>query len=194
LSRMSTIRIPINLASEPFRRDRPILVASGVTAVLLLGVLALLVTIILREREAASETRELLARLNQQLSAVNRDIAGLEGELRKPANAEVLEQSIFVNALLHRKGISWTRLFGDLERVFPHNVRLVTIRPFVAGENLVQLDMVVGAQAPEPVIELVKRLEDSDIFDGTELIGSQPPSQNEPLHRYRLSVNYAQKF
>lgn len=194
MSRMSTIRIPINLASEPFRRDRPILVASGVTAVLLLGVLALLVTIILREREAASETRELLARLNQQLSAVNRDIAGLEAELRKPANAEVLEQSIFVNALLHRKGISWTRLFGDLERVFPHNVRLVTIRPFVAGENLVQLDMVVGAQAPEPVIELVKRLEDSDIFDGTELIGSQPPSQNEPLHRYRLSVNYAQKF
>jgi type IV pilus assembly protein PilN len=187
-------RIPLNLASEPFRRDRPLLVGSAIAAVLLVALLALQVTAILREREAASEARATLAGLNRDIATVNRRIAQLEAELRKPANAAVLERSAFLNVLLQRKGISWTRLFSDLEAVFPHNVRLVTVRPSVTAEGSVQLEMVVGAQAPEPVIDLLKRLEGSALFSRTELLSSAPPTQNEPLYRYRLSVNYAQKL
>ena len=191
---MKAPRIPLNLASEPFRRDRPLLVGSAIAAVLLVALLALQVTAILREREAASEARATLAGLNRDIANVNRRIAQLEAELRKPANAAVLERSAFLNVLLQRKGISWTRLFGDLEAVFPHNVRLVTVRPSVTAEGSVQLEMVVGAQAPEPVIDLLKRLEGSALFSRTELLSSAPPTQNEPLYRYRLSVNYAQKL
>ena len=191
---MKAPRIPLNLASEPFRRARPLLVGSAIAAVLLVALLALQVTAILREREAASEARATLAGLNRDIANVNRRIAQLEAELRKPANAAVLERSAFLNVLLQRKGISWTRLFGDLEAVFPHNVRLVTVRPSVTAEGSVQLEMVVGAQAPEPVIDLLKRLEGSALFSRTELLSSAPPTQNEPLYRYRLSVNYAQKL
>jgi Tfp pilus assembly protein PilN len=187
-------RIKINLASEPFRRDRPILAASAATAVLLLGVLALLVVTIVNERNAARESREQLAGLQRQLQQVNAQIAQNEAELRKPENAEVLEQSVFINMLLQRKGISWTKMFSDLEHVFPGNVRLVAIRPYVTGDNKVQLDMIVGSQTPEPVIDLLKRFEGSALFGQTALVSSQPPSQNEPLYRYRVSVNYAQKL
>ena len=45
--------------------------------------------------------------------------AQLDAVLRKPENAEVLERSVFLNALLVRKGISWTRIFADLEKVLP---------------------------------------------------------------------------
>jgi len=190
----NTPRIPINLASEPFRRDRPILAASAATAVLLLGVLVLLITTIVSERNAARESRGQLASLQRQLRQVNAEIAKHESELRKPENAEVLEQSIFLNTLLQRKGISWTRMYSDLEQVFPGNVRLVAIRPYVTGDNKVQLDMIVGSQAPEPVIDLLKKLEGSPLFGQTALVSSQPPSQNEPLYRYRVSVNYAQKL
>ncbi|MBI5084959.1 MAG: hypothetical protein HZB13_10240 [Acidobacteria bacterium] len=191
---MSTIRIPINLSHEPFRKDRPILVASAVTAILLTVVLVMLATIILREREAARESRELMARLQSQLNTINAEYASLESQLRLPANSAVLHRSAFINALLLRKGVSWTRLFADLEKVFPGSVRLVAVRPYITGDNLIQLDMVVGSQTPEPVIDLLKRLENSDLFGATSLLSSQPPSQNEPLHRYRLSVNYAQKL
>ena len=54
--------------------------------------------------------------------------------------------------------------------------------------------MVVGSQSPEPVIDLLKRLENSTLFGATSLLSSQPPAQNEPLYRYRLSVSYAQKL
>lgn len=191
---MSGVRIPINLSQEPFRKDRPILVASAVTGILLVGVLLMLVSIISREREAARESREMMARIDQQLSVVNQQYAKLEAQLRQPVNSAVLDRSILLNALLIRKGISWTRLFEDLEKVFPGNVRLVAVRPYVTGDNLVQLDMVVGAQSPEPVIQLLRRLEGSNLFGATALLSSQPPSQNEPLYRYRVSVNYAQKL
>ena len=55
--------------------------------------------------------------------------------LRKPENAEVLERSVFLNALLVRKGISWTRIFADLEKVLPHNVRIIQIHPSVDAQN-----------------------------------------------------------
>jgi len=187
-------RIPLNLASEPFRRDRPLLAGSAVAAVLLLVVLVVQVMAILREREAAAEAREMLAGLNREITEVNQRVARLEGELRKPANAAVLERSAFLNVLLQRKGISWTRLFGDLEEVFPHNVRLVTIRPAVTAAGPVQLEMVVGAQTPEPVIQLLRQLEGSKVFSRTEVLSSAPPTQNDPLYRYRVSVNYAQQL
>lgn len=191
---MSLARIPINLASEPFRRDRPIVVASTATVVLLLGLLILLINLVLSQREAARESREMLARIEQQTAALNKEIAQLEGELRQPANAAVLDQTVFINSLLARKAISWTRLFADLETVMPGKVRLVQVRPFITGDNHVQLEMVVGSATQEPVIDLLKRLESSALFGATALISSQPPSQNEPLYRYRLSVNYAQKL
>ena len=85
-------------------------------------------------------------------------------------------------------------MFADLESVFPASVRLVAVRPYLTADNQVQLDMVVGSASPEPVIDLIKKLESSHVFGATALLSSQPPSQNEPIYRYRLSVSYAQKL
>ncbi|MCK7506005.1 MAG: hypothetical protein MZV70_19320 [Desulfobacterales bacterium] len=56
------------------------------------------------------------------------------------------------------------------------------------------MDMIVGSPAPESAIALLKKLETSPVFGETTVVNSQPPSQNEPLYRYGLSVNYAQKL
>lgn len=191
---MSVVRIPLNLSSEPFRKDRPILAASVATAVLMLVILGFLVTNILRNRDAARESREAMAETESQLKRINSEYARLEAELRKPENSAVLERSAFINSLLQRKGISWTRMFEDLDKVLPGTVRLVAVRPYVTGDNAVQLDMIVGSQSPGPVIELLRRLENSQVFGATSLLNSSPPTQNEPLYRYRVSVNYAQKL
>jgi type IV pilus assembly protein PilN len=191
---MSRIRIPVNLASEPFRRDRPILAASAALAVLMVGLLAVLVSTITSQREAARESREMLGAIERQASLLDSEQARIQAELRQPVNAAALDRTVFLNLLIQRKGISWTKLFADLEGVVPSSVRLVTVRPYVTGDNKVQLDMIVGAQQPEYVNELLKRFESSPVFGSTSLVNSQPPSQNEPLYRYRLSVNYAQKL
>jgi len=102
---------------------------------------------------------------------------------------------VLLNNLITRKSISWTRIFADLEKVMPANVRLIAIRlPQINTQNQVLLDMVVAAQDPQPILDFLRKLEASSDFMGITGYTSQPPTQNEPLYRYRLSVKYAQKL
>jgi len=107
----------------------------------------------------------------------------------------VLQQSVLLNALVERKSISWARLFADIEGVLPGNVRLIQVRlPQVNSRNEITLDMEVGAQQPSQAIEFTTRLQNSPLFGPATLLRADPPSQNEPLYRYRLTVSYGQKF
>jgi type IV pilus assembly protein PilN len=137
------MRIPINLASEPFRHDRPMLVASGVCAVLLAGLLGVLVFLIAADRARQGDSRQQVNRLNRELAALSSEQAQLDATLRQPANASILERSLLLNTLVERKSVSWTRIFADLEAVMPPNVRLIQVRlPQIDSRNQVLLDMV----------------------------------------------------
>jgi len=188
------MRIAINLASEPFRRDRPIFVASVALCVVLAALLGVLTYLVVLQRNQAADAREALARMDQEIRNLMREQSKYAAITARPENAAVVEQSLFLNVLLARKGISWTRMFADLEGVVPHNVRVISVRPQVNGLNQVQLDLFVGSQAAEPVIDMLMRLEASPLFGKTTIVNSLPPSQTEPLYRYRLTVNYEQRL
>jgi type IV pilus assembly protein PilN len=188
------MKIPINLASQPFRRDRPLVIASVVVGLLLLGTMGGLLSLATMDRTQMAYTRRTIYQLEKQLRTATAEQARLEAVLRQPDNAELLERSLFLNALLLRKGISWTRIFADLEKTLPHNVRVISVRPSVNAQNQISLDMNVGSESPEAVIELLKALESSPVFGSVYQRNFMPPSQNEPLYRYVVSVNYAQKL
>jgi type IV pilus assembly protein PilN len=189
------IRVPINLASEPFRRDRPMIVSLTAAAIVAAVVLAIQLTTIVSKHRQASDTRLTIDRLSGQLRTITAEQAKLSATLRQPANAEVMERSLFLNTLIQRKSISRTRIFADLEKVMPYNVRLVSVRlPEVDSQNEVLLDMVVGSKEVLPVLELLKRLAASPQFGPVNVQNSLPPSQTDPLFRYHVSVSYAQKL
>ncbi len=188
------MRIQVNLASEPFRRDRPIVVASTAVGVLMVITLFVFTYLAIAERDRAAEARAQMDRMQRQLETLSREESKLQAAMRLPENAEVLDRSVFLNALLVRKGVSWTRIFDDLEKVLPHNVRLISVRPQINGANQLTLEMWVGATAPEPVLNFVMQLEQGAAFGSTTVHNSLPPSQNEPLYRYRVSSQYAQKL
>ena len=189
-----SMKFPINLATQPFHKDRPILVASAGVALLMICCLILLLSLGLTDRHRSADTRAVITRLDRQMARAAAEQGRLDALLRRPENAEVLERSLVLNSLLYRKCISWTRLFADLEKTLPPNVRLVQIRPQVVSESQVFLEMVVAAQSPAPVFEMVRSLESSEVFGETNVYNFLPPSQSEPLYRCRVSVNYAQKL
>jgi type IV pilus assembly protein PilN len=190
-----SVRVPINLASEPFRRDRPLVVASAACAVLLAVSLGTLTYLIAAERGRASDARVAVNRLSAEMRDIAAQQAKLDAVLRQPENALVLERSLLLNTLVDRKSVSWTRIFADLEQVLPPNVRVIQVRlPQINARNEVLLDMVVGAQGPGPVIEFLRNLQASPRFGPATVHNSAAPTDNEPLYRYRVSVNYAQKL
>ena len=188
------MRIPVNLAREPFRRDRPLLVASALTGVLLLFSLVFLISLAVIDRQVAQQAQAELAGLNTQLAKIHAEPAKLDHDMRLPGNEIGLDRSILINTIIRRKAISWTKIFSDLSTVLPPNVRVIAIRPQVNSRDQLLLDMTVAAETPEPVIGFIAKLEGSDIFGAVTPTGFTPPSQNDAIYRYRLSVTYAQKL
>lgn len=188
------MRIPVNLAREPFRRDRPILIGSALAALLLAGTLALLISLALTERNQTRDTQAMLTRVNRQLAVIQHEQSKLDASMHQAGNEEVLDRSVLLNTLIRRKAISWTKIFSDLDSVCPPNVRVVAIRPTLNAQGGLFLDMQVAAESPEPVIGFIAKLEASDVFGSTAVSGINPPSQTNPYYRYQLTVNYAQKL
>jgi Tfp pilus assembly protein PilN len=188
------MKVPINLASQPFRRNRAMLAASLAVSLLLAATLGGLISLILMDRAQVADVRVDLTRLNLEIRKATAEQSKLDVVLRRPENTEVLERSVLLNQLLYRKGISWTRILEDLGTTLPYNVQVINIRPFVNKDNKVTLDMQVAAQTQGAIIEFLKALESSPLFQEASAPSSQAPTQTEPLFRSRVLVNYAQKL
>lgn len=197
---MTPLAHPINLASHPFRRERARNAALVFGCAGMLCSLLLLVVLILHSRAQAADLRHHMERDRALLGALQQRQAAFSTVLTKPGNADVFSRNVFLNELIARRAVSWTLVFRDLERTLPANMRLIGIRlPQVGAENVngtnrVQLDMILGTDRPDAVIELLRRLQRSDLFGDAQVMNQQPPTQNEPLYKYRVTVAYAQKL
>jgi len=188
------MKIPVNLASQPFRRDRAMLVASVAVCVLLAFVLAGLLSLARSDRVRMADVRADIARLNSQIAGVQAEQRKLTTVMRKPENAEVFETSVFINALLMRKGISWTRIFADLEKTIPYNMKVVQIHPLVNSQNQILLDIVVASREQTAVFDLYKALVSSPLFGDAVPLQTDPPKQSDPDYKFHMRALYAQKL
>jgi len=84
------MKIPINLASQPFRRDRAMLVASIGVCVLLAATLGVLISLAMADRTQLAGVRRDISRLNADIRKVAAEQSKMDSVLRKPENAEVL--------------------------------------------------------------------------------------------------------
>ena len=188
------MKIAINLASQPFRRDRKMIVASLAVCVLLLITLGGLIRLATQDNEQLADVRREVSLLKQQIQTIATQQAQLDAVIHKPDNETVLERSAFINTLLLRKGVSWNQIFTDLEKTLPYNVKLVRIRPTVNEQGHVVLDMTLASDGPEPAAGAFRKFEDNPLFGATEWKSITPPSQSEPMFRVALNVTYAQKL
>jgi Tfp pilus assembly protein PilN len=194
-----SIPAEINLASQPFRRERAQNAIIAAVCVALTCSLFVLVGLFLHERAQAGDLRNVIENQNSRLHALQRQQAQFSRVLAKPENADVFATNVFLNELIARRGVSWTRVFSDLGTVLPENMRLLGIRLPQVGEdstgtNRVQLDMIVATEKSEAVIGLLKNLEGSPLFGSASVVTQTPPSQNDPFYKYRVTVAYAQKL
>jgi type IV pilus assembly protein PilN len=173
------MRLKINLATRPYRDVRLFLETWG-TATALLAVLTL--GLCWYTFHAWHQTRYSRA----QISQVQSEIDKLDSQrqtgialLNQPQNREIAERSGFLNGLIARRSFSWTQLFMVLERIMPARLHVTSIAPSLNKNNEIEIHMVVGGDARDQALELVRRLEDSPSFKQSEL-RSESLAQNTP--------------
>jgi type IV pilus assembly protein PilN len=189
-----SMQVELNLATQPFGNRRLFWMVYGMAAVVLVVLAGALVFQYSRNYDAAPEVVRREAALRADLARLSSTESQLRRTLQDPANAPVLERSMFLNDLLYRKGISWTQTFADLEKVLPPRVLMMSIRPEVTVENKVRLEMQVGAETPQDFLEFMRTLESSELFGPPGMSTIAPPNENEPLYRYQVTVNYEQRL
>jgi type IV pilus assembly protein PilN len=188
------MKIAINLASQPFRRDRAMVVASILVCLLLVASLGVLIHLANEDNKQLGDVRHEVAGLKQQVAAVQDQQAKLNAVIHKPENETVLERSVFINTLLLRKGISWNQIFTDLEKTIPYNVKLTRIAPSVDDQGRVTLDMTLASEKLVPLVDALRAFANDPKFGAAVPKSQTPPSQTEPLYRFALAVTYAQKL
>jgi Tfp pilus assembly protein PilN len=188
------MKISINLASQPFRRDRAMIVASLAVCLLLVVSLGVLVHLAIQDNAQMGDVRHEVALLKAQIDGVTAQQAKLDAVVRQPLNETVLERSAFINALLLRKGISWNQIFHDLEKTLPYNVKLINIRPTVDDQGHVTLDTTLASETAAASQDALAAFQTNRLFGVVQIQNFFPPTQTEPLYRLAISVTYAQKL
>ena len=157
------MRLDINLASHPYEDVRDFLMRWGTAT----GALALLTLVLLGMAFSnwwgSRDVRQEMDRDLRQMQELDRDKATAESLLSRPQNRETLERSRFLNGLITRKAFSWTQLFMDLEKIMPPRVRVVSLQP-EAAENQMAVRLLVEGDSRERALDLVRRMEESERF------------------------------
>ena len=126
-----------------------------------------LLTITVSDWFAARHDHAQIADLRAQVAQRDMKRQQAEAFLNQPENRATRDQSQFLNQLIERKSLSWTRVLEDMEKVMPARVHLIAIHPALDEDNQLTLKMVVGGDSREKALELARRMEESGHFTQT---------------------------
>jgi Tfp pilus assembly protein PilN len=157
------MRLNINLASQPYEDARRFMLTwAAVLVPLFLLVLALGFGVV----RQFLEYRQVSADISREQQVI-RDLDTKQAEgvaiLNQPGNRDVREKSDFINGLITRKEISWTRVFTDLEQLMPAHLRVLSIQPQIDNDQI-QIVMLLGGDSRERAATLVRRMDKSRVF------------------------------
>jgi type IV pilus assembly protein PilN len=189
------MRIDINLASQPYEDARRFWTNWG-TALGLLGFATLLLVFVAGTRLInANHERKEIADMESVIAKFDAEKAQAEATLNRPQNRLTRDRSQFLNELFARKAFSWTRLFEDLERVMPAHLHVVRISPDLSKDNDLEIKLVVGGDTREQALDLVRKMEGSKRFKGTQIEAERTKDEgggNSPGDRviFDISASY----
>jgi hypothetical protein len=186
------MRLNINLASQPYEDARRFMITwVSVLVPLFLLVLALSYGAFRQWQHY----RQISADVNRERQILaDLDVKQTQGLaiLNDPSNHDVREKSAFVNGLILRKEISWTRIFTDLEQIMPSHLRVLSIQPQVKDEQI-QVMMQLGGDSRDRAAELVRRMERSRVFRSAQIVNendNQGQGPNQDAMRFQLEAEY----
>jgi type IV pilus assembly protein PilN len=181
------MKVRLNLSTSPLESNRRF--ALGASVIGTIAVVALLV-LSYRTFSAWRSDKALRARqdgLELQIAKLQQQRKGLSEFFENPQTVQRRQRAAYLNSLIQQRAFPWIKIFMDLERILPEGVRVVSIEPKLAGDN-VQLTVLVGAMTDEGKLKFLKALENSPEFSRIELLSETRPISAGQTDRVMLTL------
>jgi hypothetical protein len=159
----------LNLSTQPFPAYRLINVGLVIVLVVLTILSVWQASGFLRYSDMAQSIRATEAESRVQAEALGKRVAELETRLDRPESTAKLNEIAFLNNLILRKDLSWTRLFRVLEDILPENVHLTTLGPEIGADGEIILQLGLKARSIDDVKQFLQRVEQSPLFEKINL-------------------------
>ena len=179
----------LNLSTRPFKPYRAINLGLFVLLLVLGAVSVIQVYSYQRFSARAGSSREAELEARAEADKLSQEVQTLNAKMASGNATTKLSEVELLNRLLLRKSFSWTRVFANLERVTPDNVRLVSLRPFVDDKGKIGLNLEIRGRTHADATEFLRTLEKSDIFTDVAL-ALEEERDDEGEVQFSLSTYY----
>jgi Tfp pilus assembly protein PilN len=168
----------LNLSTRPFSAYRLINIALAFLLVVLVVLSVWQAAGFLRYSRLANSIRAQEQETRVEAEALGKRVAELESRLDRPESTAKLNEIGFLNHLIQRKNLSWTRFFANLEDMVPDNVHLTTLTPDIAASGPITFHIGVRAKSIADVTVFLERLEQSPVFENVIVTAEQKNDAN----------------
>jgi type IV pilus assembly protein PilN len=181
------MKVRLNLATSPLDSNRRFTVFASVLGTI--GVLALLLlsrhAYVVWQGDRVFRMRQ--GELQARIDVLSQERRGLAQYFEQPDTVRRSDRAAYLNALIGQRAFPWIKIFTDLEHILPEGVRVVSIEPKLAGDN-VQLKLLVGATSDDAKLKFLKTLETSGEFSNIQLLSESRPVRQEHNDQVTLEL------
>lgn len=186
-------RFDLNLSTRPFPAYRLVNVALFLVFVALLVLSVWQAYGFVEYSAMAREIRDTERNTRAEAESLGSHVAALKSRLDRPEAAAKLSEIEFLNGLIARKDLSWTRLFANLEEMMPDAVHLVSLRPDVAQNGSITLHLDLVGRSIADVSKFIEALERSPEFENVVVSVEQKEASTATDVNIALTASYFPK-
>jgi hypothetical protein len=118
-------------------------------------------------------------KLQTNIAAQQKNRAGFQSEasqlrtqITQIKTPQFVTETQFMSNAIKRRTFSWTMLFDEFERIFPDNVKMVSVFPQIRDEKI-NINMEVAGKALNDIVNLFTELQSSPAFTDVTLRGER---------------------
>lgn len=176
-----------NLASRPTRNYTLYFMGCLLVLVVAVGFTAYNLRSLLASLREARALNQQIQQQRQTRSEYQKQAADLRVKITAIKTPAFISETEFLNDAIQRRVFSWTGLFDLFERVFPNNVRMLSVTPGISGSEI-GINMEVAGRSLNDIVELIKVLQGVPSF--SDVVFRSEAQEKDGSIRASISLRY----
>jgi len=137
-----------------------------------------------------SESNRLQVNISEQQKKradLQNEASKLRLRITQIKTPQFISETEFMNNAIKRRTFSWTTLFDEFERLFPDNVKMVSVYPQINDEQIYITTEVAGKSLND-IVQLISVLQSAPAF--SEVVLKSERQQNDGFLHAAISLTY----